>query len=325
MLIKSVWPVLVAATTAVSTGFLPAQAQTFPLKPVTIIVPFPPGASADTTMRLVAQKFTESVGQPVIISTQPAGAGTAAAMATKQAPADGYTLMQVNLGSHGVNPLLMTLPYDPVKDFQPITTLWNFPSVLGITAGLPAKNVTELIVIGKTRPGGLNFASQGMGSGGHILGEMFKTKTGAPMVHVPYKGAAPAIVDLVAGRADILFASYASLGPQVKDGKLRMLAVASASRLKVLPDLPTLGEVGIPGVDLDFWFGLAGPAGIPVAVVRRLNDEFVKAARNGELVRQMADQGIEMTSNSPQEFANLIAADTTRLATLIKTTGISAQ
>jgi tripartite-type tricarboxylate transporter receptor subunit TctC len=325
MLNKSFRPIFFAALSVVLIGQLPAKAQSFPVKPVTIIVPFPPGASADTTMRLVAQKFTESVGQPVVISTQPAGAGTAAAMTTKQAAADGYTLMQVNLGSHGVNPLLLSLPYDPIKDFQPITTLWNFPSVLGITAGLPAKNVMELVAIGKTRPGGLNFASQGMGSGGHIIGEMFKTRTGAPMVHVPYKGAAPAIVDLVAGRADILFASYASLGPQVKDGKLRMLAVASPSRLKVLPDLPTLSEVGIPGVDLDFWFGLAGPSGIPPAVLRRLNDEFVRAARNGELVRQMADQGIEMTGNSPQEFSNLIAADTARLAALIKATGITAQ
>jgi tripartite-type tricarboxylate transporter receptor subunit TctC len=302
-----------------------AQAQTFPAKPVTLIVPFPPGASADTTMRLVAQRFSESVGHPAIISTQPAGAGTAAAMATRQATPDGYTLMQINLGSHGVNPMLSSLPYDPVRDFQPITTLWTFPSILGIPASLPAKSVGELVAIGKTRPGGLNFASQGLGSGGHILGEMFRARTSVPMVHVPYKGAAPAIVDLVAGRADVLFASYASLGPQVKDGKLRMLAVASTARMKVLPDLPTLAELGIPGVDLDFWFGLAGPAGMPAPVVRRLNEEFVKVARNPELVRQMGDQGIEMTSSSPAEFATLIASDMARLATLIKTAGISAQ
>ncbi|MFM9971723.1 MAG: Bug family tripartite tricarboxylate transporter substrate binding protein [Burkholderiales bacterium] len=303
----------------------PLHAQTFPAKPVTVIVPFPPGASADTTMRLVGQKFTESTGQPVIITTQPAGAGTAAAMTTKQSQADGYTLMLINIGSHAVNPLLTALPYDPIKDFQPITNLWNFPSIMTIHAGLAAKSIADLISLAKTRAGGLNFASQGIGSGGHIQGEMFKGRTGAPMVHVPYKGAAPAVLDLVAGRADLLFASYASMSAQIKEGKLRMLGVASPARLRALPDLPTLTELGYPGVDLDAWFGLAAPAGTPSTVIRRLNDEFVKAARSPDLVRQMGEQGVEMAPNTPAEFSSLIAADTARLAKLIKDVGITAQ
>ncbi|MSQ52950.1 MAG: tripartite tricarboxylate transporter substrate binding protein [Betaproteobacteria bacterium] len=314
-----------AASIAILCGIASAHAQNFPAKPVTVIVPFPPGASADTTMRMVGQKFTESAGQPVIIVTQPAGAGTAAAMATKQAAADGYTLMLINIGSHAINPLLTSLPYDPVRDFQPITLLWNFPSVLGIPASLPARSVNDLVAIAKARPGGLNFASQGIGSGGHIMGEMFKAKTGAPMVHVPYKGAAPAVVDLVAGRADLLFASYASMSSHVKEGKLRMLALASPARIKALPDLSTLTELGVAGVDLDAWFGLGAPAGTPAAVVRRLNEEFVKAARSPDLVRQTGEQGIEISTGTPADFSSLMAADTARLAKLIKDARISAQ
>ena len=321
----TVLPVWIAASFAILGGIAPAHAQNFPAKPVTVIVPFPPGASADTTMRMVGQKFTESTGQPVVIVTQPAGAGTAAAMATKQATPDGYTLMLINIGSHAINPLLTSLPYDPVKDFQPITLLWNFPSVLGIPASLPARSISELVAIAKSRPGGLNFASQGVGSGGHVMGEMFKARTGAPMVHVPYKGAAPAVVDLVAGRADLLFASYASLSAQVKEGRLRMLAVASPVRIKALPDLSTLTELGVAGVDLDAWFGLGAPAGIPAAVVRRLNEEFVKAARAPDLVRQAGEQGIEISTGTPAEFSSLIAADTARLAKLVKEANISAQ
>jgi len=299
-----------------------ASAQSFPSRPITIVVPFSPGAIADSMMRLVSQKVSDSLGQQVLIENRPGAGGSVGAASVKSAAPDGHTLLQTNTGSQTVLPsLIAKLSYDAIKDFQPITLLCTFPSFLVVPAGIPAGSAAELVALAKSKPGGLSFGSQGVGTNGHLLGEMLKAKSGAPMQHVSYKGAAPAIVDLLAGRLDFLFVSYASVSAQVKEGKLRLLGMSSTGRLKAVPDVPTMAEAGFPGVELDFWFGLVAPAGTPEPVVARLNEEFAKAVRHPDIVRRLSEQGLQMTASTPAQFAALIAADTARLGKLVSGLG----
>ena len=299
-----------------------ACAQSYPSRSITVIVPFPPGASSDTLMRIVGQKFSESAGQQLVIENRPGGGGATGAVVAKQATPDGYVLMQINLGSHAANTVLADkLPYDPVKDFLPITLLWVFPSVLTVPAASPARSVAELVALAKNKPGGISYASQGVGSGGHILGAMLKSTTGAPMIHIPYKGSAQAIIDVVGGRVDLLFAAYASVISQAKEGRVRLLATTASSRLAALPDLPTMAEAGFRGVDLDTWFGMAAPAGTPDAVIQKLHAELVKAVRNPQVVAKMAELGIQPLTSSPPEFAAMIQTDIARLGKLVKELG----
>lgn len=298
------------------------QAQPFPVKAVTIVVPFPPGGSSDTAMRLIGRKVAESVGQPVVIENKPGAGGVVGAVAVKNAAPDGYTLYMGHVGTHAVNVTLYPkLEYDPVRDFRPITPFMSFPSVLVVPAASPAKNVAELVAYAKAKPGGLSFASQGHGTAGHLLGEMLKSETGAPLVHIPMKGAAPAVAEVVAGRADLLFSSYISAGPFIRDGRLRMLAIASKTRSKVLPDVPTLLELGIAGVEFEQWFGVFAPAATPDPVIQRLNEEIVKAATSPEVTQMLNSQAAEVLTSSAEEFKKMIAADTARLAKTVRALG----
>ena len=300
-----------------------ASAQILSGRPITVVVPFPPGASADTLMRLVTRTISEKTGQVFVNENRPGAGGAIAAALVKQAAPDGHTLLQANIGSHAVNTALYsTLAYDPVKDFEPITLIWNFPSLLVVPAASAAKTVAELVAYAKTKPTGLNFGSQGNGSGGHILGEMLKTKTGAPLVHVPFRGASPAVLDLVAGRIDLLFSSYASVAAQIEAGKLRAIAVTGRKRLQAQPSLPTMAEAGLPDVDLDVWFGLVAPTGTPKAVIKNLHDAFTATVMSPEVVKYMVELGIEAVTNSPSEFAALIAADNKRMGQVARAAGI---
>jgi predicted outer membrane repeat protein len=319
--------VLVAAlVTALGASAPQTAAQILEGRPITIVVPFPPGASSDTLMRLVTNTLNSNTGQVFVIENKAGAGGAIASTMVKQATPDGHTLLQANAGSHAINPALFSaLGYDPVKDFAPITLMWNFPSLLVVPASSPAKSVLELIAYAMTKSAGLNFGSQGSGSGGHILGEILKTKTGAPLVHVPFRGAAPAVVDLVAGRIDLLFSSYASVATFVQSGKLRALAVTGNNRLKALPNIPTMAEAGVAGVDLDVWFGLVAPAGTPKPVIDKLHTAFVAVLRSPAIVTQMEDLGIEAVTSTPAEFAALIAADGKRLADVVSAAGIKRQ
>jgi tripartite-type tricarboxylate transporter receptor subunit TctC len=215
--------------------------------------------------------------------------------------------------------------FDPIKDFQPITPLFSFPSVLVVPAASPARSVKELVELAKTKPDGLNYGSQGVGSGGHILGEMFRLKSGVRMVHVPYRGAGPAVNDLVAGNIDYLFSSYVSAIGQVQAGKLRVLGWTATRRSAALPDVPTMAEAGYPGTELEIWQGIVAPAGTPPEIVRKLNEEFVKAANAPEVVQKIAAQAVDITTSTPEEFAKLIASDVDRLGKVIRDAGIKAQ
>jgi len=304
----------------------PAGAQILPDRQITIIIPFTPGASSDSFQRLVAKKVTDQTGQQFVVESRPGGGGAVGAAAAKQAPPDGYTLFQANNGTHAVNASLYTgLPYDPIKDFAPITLMWSFPQLLVVPSDSPAKSVAELVALAKARPNGLSFGSQGSGSSGHMLGEMLRSKTGARMVHVPYRGAAPAALDVASGHIDFLFISYASVLPFVQSAKVRMLAVTADRRLAALPDVPTMAEVGFPGYEVNAWFGLVAPAATPQPIIAKLHDAFAKAVHDPAVARQIEDQGAEAVSDTPAEFAAFMASETERYARIVKELGIKAE
>jgi len=303
-----------------------ATAELLSSRPMTIIIPFTPGASADTLQRIVAKKVSENTGQIIVVESRPGGGGAIGAAAVKQAPPDGHTLFQANSGTHAANAsLYATLPYDPVRDFRPVTLMWSFPQLLAVPADSPARTVDELVALAKSKPGGLSFASQGTGSGGHLLGEMFKARTGANMVHIPYRGAGPAALDLATGRVDFFFVSYSSALSFLQAGKIRPLAVTSPKRTPTLPDAPTMREAGYAGIELDAWFGLVAPAGTPDAVIGKLNAAFVQAVRDPEVGKQMAEQGAEPAGSTPEEFASFIASEIDRFGKIVRTVGVKGE
>jgi tripartite-type tricarboxylate transporter receptor subunit TctC len=304
----------------------PAQAQTFPSRTITIVVPFTPGGSSDVLMRMVGQKLAESVKQTVLIDNRPGGGGNVGAMAVKLAPPDGYTLFMAHTGTHAVNVSLYDdLKYDPVKDFAPITTLMSFPSILVVPAASPAKSFADFVALARTAPRGLSFGSQGAGSGGHLLGEKLARELGAPMVHVPYRGVAPAITDLIAGRVDFLFASPISALAHVEEGRLRILAITGDARSPILPQIPALAEFGYPSVNVRQWFGVVAPAGTPPAVIAKLNREFIAAVRSEDVARMLVSQATEVFTSTPDEFAALIKRDIVRLGKLVRESGARAE
>src|SRR5262245_52384741 len=291
-----------------------ALAELLSSRPITVVIPFTPGASSDTLQRIVGKKVTENTGQTLVVESRPGGGGAIGAVVVKQAPPDGHTLFQANAATHAANAsLYATLPYDPIKDFRPITLMWSFPNLLAVPRDSPAKSVGDLIALAKSKPDGLSFASQGAGSSGHLLGEMLKVRTAANMVHVPYRGAARAGLDLAAGRVDFFFVSYSSLLPFLQAGKVRVLAVTSPQRLPALPDAATMIEAGFTGLALDPWFGLVAPASTPDAVIGKLNAAFVAALRDPEVIRQFTDQGAEAHGDTPGEFGAFIGAEIARL------------
>jgi tripartite-type tricarboxylate transporter receptor subunit TctC len=302
-----------------------AHAQGFPSRPITIVIPFPPGGISDNSTRVIAQKASAALGQPIVIENRPGAGGQIGADVVKGARPDGHTLYLANIGSHGINQSLYSkLSYDPTKDFEPVTLLFSSPNFLVVPAASPVKSVSELIAYAKTKPGKAAYGSQSIGSGGHLSGEIVKQKNGLDLVHVPYKGSAPVLTDLVAGRIDFLFDPITTSLPFVRDGKLRALAITSDKRSPLAPQVPTMVELGYPGYDVNPWFGLAAPAGTPRAVVDRLSVEFAKAAKDPEVVKRLADQGIDTWSMTPDQFAAFIKSETARWTDVVKASGAKA-
>jgi len=262
-----------------------AEAQSdYPSRAITLLVPFAAGGSSDVVMRLVSAKVSESIKQTIVIENRPGGGGNVAALALKNAPPDGYTLMMGHTGTHAINATLYPdLKFDPIKDFQPITALISFNNILLVPEASPAKTAVELVAFAKTKPDGLTYGSQGVGTGGHLLGVILAKQTGIKLVHVPYRGVAPAVTDMVAGRVDMMFSSYLTASPHIKSGKLRMLGLAGARRHPLIPEVPTMAEAGFAGVEMEQWFGLFAPAGTSDPIVRRLDREFVAALQSDEV------------------------------------------
>ncbi|MBO9513147.1 MAG: tripartite tricarboxylate transporter substrate binding protein [Variovorax sp.] len=300
---------------------LAASAQTFPSRPITLIVPFGAGGITDQAARLAAAKVAEHIGQPVLVENKPGANGQTAIASLKQQPADGHTLLWASIGTHAINASLYPrLNYDPVKDFEPITLTFSSTHFLLVPASSPARTVADLVAMAKSRPGTLTFASVGIGSGSHLVGELFKAQARVNVTHVPYKGSVSALPDVLAGRVDFFFDGPTS-APFVKEGKLRALAATSARRAPVLPDVPTMAEAGYPGVELDAWFGIVARAGTPPAVIEKLNTEFVRALKDAEVQRRIEDFGGVVIAGTPSEMARHMANETARLAKVVKDSG----
>ena len=299
-----------------------AAAQTFPSKPVKLVVPFPPGGPLDAVGRAIADKLMQTWGQPVVVENKPGAGGNIGADLVAKSPADGYTVVMGALSTHAVNPSLYpTMPYDAVRDFAPITLVAITPNVLVVNPSLPVHSVKELIAYAKANPGKLSFGSGSNGSAGHLAGELFKVDTGVDMIHVPYKGGAPAMQALLAGDTQLMFDNLANAMPQVKAGKLRALAVTTAQRSKLAPELPTMAEAGVPGFDISTWFGLLAPAGTPPAVIAKWNADVTKILDSPDMRERLNAQGAEAQPTSPQQFGAFIAAELAKYARIVKASG----
>ncbi len=297
--------------------------DSYPSKPITLVVPVPPGGASDFIARTVGQKLSDALGQPVVISNRGGASGTIASDNVAKSPPDGYTLLVSSITTHGVGPLINTnAPYDSLKDFTPVIFLADFPLVMTINAGHPEKSVAEVIATAKADPGKLTFASSGNGGAPHLSGELFQIVTGTKMLHVPYRGSAPAVIDVGGGRVDIMFDGAASLLAMIQAGKVRPLATLSGARLPILADVPTFEEVGIKGVDVSLWFGMSGPAGLPAPVLRRLNTEIEKILQLPDVREAFARQGAVPMGGPPERYDGWIRSEQTRWGEVVKKNNI---
>lgn len=290
---------------------LPAAAQNYPVKPVRIVVPYPPGGIGDTVTRALAQGLGEQLGQPFVIDNKPGASQMIGAELVARAPADGYTLFLGSVTSLAINVNSQKkMNYDPAKDFAPVSMAFYSPLYLVVNPSVPAQSVKELIALGKAQPGKLTFASIGQGGSIHLAGELFRSMAGLDMVHVPYKGSAPALTDVIGGQVNLMFDAGVSALPQVRAGKLRALAVTSAKRSSSAPELPTVAEAAnLPGYEATIWFGLVAPAGTPRDIVTRLSQELAKVAQQPALRERFAPQGVELSATTPEEFAAIIKSE----------------
>jgi tripartite-type tricarboxylate transporter receptor subunit TctC len=313
----------VAALLALVAAAAPGFAQDYPAKPVRVIVPTAPGGMADILARHFGQKFGEKIKQPVIVENKTGAGGVIAADYVAKSPADGYTLY---VGFHATNAILPTLdpklPYNPTRDFAPIIHIANLPNVLVVNSKVEVKSVKELVELARAKPGVLSYASQGIGSSGHIAGEQFRLLTRTDIVHVPYKGAAPALQDLIAGRVPMMFDIVPFALQHIRDGSVRGLAVAAPQRVPVLPDIPTMTEAGYPGVQGGAWFALFAPAGTPPAVIDLLNKAARDAFNAPDVRDKLEPRGVVLVLGSPAELGAWVAADTERWAKVIREAGI---
>lgn len=317
----SPFAVLMAALCAAS-AFAQGAAQSYPNKPIRLIVPVAPGGGTDFTARLIGQKLNEAWGQPVIVDNRPGAAGNIGVELAAKAPADGYTLV-MPITSFPINPSLYAkLPFDTIKDLAPIVLCASAPLVLVVHPSLPAKSVSELVALAKVKPGALNFANSGSGTTAHLAGELFKRMAGIEIVSVAYKGGGPAVIALIAGEVQMYFSTVPAALPQVKAGKLRMLAVTSGKRVPELPDVPTVAESGLAGFDVVPWFGLFTAAGTPRPVIQRLNAEIVKILDAPDTRQRLSGHGLVPGGGKPEELGAFLKAEIARWGKLIKEAGI---
>ena len=313
---------LLALTLLVASGLAAAQ---YPGRSVKLVVPFPPAGATDVVGRIVAAKLSERLGQPVVVDNKPGAGGAIGSDLVAKSPADGYTLLIATSSTHSIGPVLPKLPYDPIRDFAPITHVANVPNVLVVSPTLPVASVQELVELAKSKPGQLNFASSGVGTIVHLNAELFRMISGTDLVHVPYKGTALSIPDVANGNVAMLFDSLASVMPHVKSGKVKPLAVNAAQRQALLPGVPTLAEAGMPQFDRYTWFGLFAPAGTPAEVVARVQREVVAALQAPDLLERFAAVGAEPVGSTPAEFVERIRSDATRWSEVIRKAGVKVQ
>ena len=301
-------------------------ADNYPAKPIRFVVAFPPGGGTDIIARVIAQKLSERLAQQVVVDNRPgAGCNIGTDIVAKSAP-DGYTILMGSAGPLAINASLFAkMPFDPIKDLAPVTLAASTPNVLVVHPSLPARTVKELIALARARPGEINFASSGHGTPAHLAGELFNSMAGVKLVHVPYKGAAPALADLLGGQVQIMFSTMPPALPHVKDGKLRALAVTSRKRSPAAPDLPTLDEAALAGFEAITWHGVVVPAGTPTTVIALLNREIVAILHLPEVVERLSGQGAEALGSTPEEFAAYIGSESVKWAKVVRESGAKAE
>ena len=297
-------------------------AQSYPVKPIRLIVPYPPGGATDIFGRILGARLGELLGQQVVPEQRAGAAGVLGAEAAARAAPDGYTLVVGQASNLAINQHLMSkLPYDPVKDFAPITLIATSPNLLVVHPSLPARSVNDLVALAKARPGSINYASAGNGSPGHLAAEYFKKLAKIDIVHIPYKGATPALTDVIAGQASLYFTSPIAAQPYVQSGRLRQLAVTSAQRFPPLPDVPTVAESGLRDYEIVSWWGLLAPAGVPREIIARVHAEAVKALNTAEMKERLAGQGAMVVTNTPEQFAAYIKSEIANWGRIVAVSG----
>lgn len=302
-----------------------ALAQNYPTRPIRLVVPFTPGGSTDILARAIGHELTRAWGQPVVIDNVPGAGGAIGADKVAKAPADGYTLLMGHIGTLAVNPSLYPkLPYDPVKDFAPVAWVARVPNVLVVHPSVKAGNVRELVALAKAKPGSLNYGSGGNGSAANLATEYFKMQTNTSLLHIPYRGTAPAITDLLGGQIQVLFTGAPAVIGQLKNGQLRALAVSSPQRLAVLPDVPTVAESGYKDFEADQWYGVVAPTGTSAAIVARLNTQINLALNSAELKTRLNSEGAIATPTTPEAFGKLIQREIERWKPVIQSGRVKA-
>ena len=305
-------------------GGTSALAQAYPTKPVTIIVPFAAGGTTDILARIIGQALTAELGQSVVVDNRAGAGGNIGGQAAAKAAPDGHTLFMGTVGTHAINAsLYKKMPFDPVKDFAPLTRVANVPNLLVANPAQPYKSVKDLIAYAKANPGKVNFGSSGNGSSIHLSGELFKSLAKVDMQHVPYKGSAPAVTDLLGNQIGIMFDNMPSAIQHVRSGKLVPLAVTTAKRSPELPNVPTIAEAGVPGYEATSWFGMFAPAGTPVPVLAKLNAAIVKVLAQPDVKKKINEQGAEVYSETPEQFAAFIQAESVKWGKVVKESGAS--
>jgi len=310
---------LLCALSLAASATLAAPGDDFPNKAIRIVVTVPPGGAADFIARLVGTRLSQDMGVPVVIENRAGASGTIAAAFVAKADPDGYTLLQNSITTHGIGPaLFQKLPYDSFKDLAPVSMLAALPLIMTVNAALPAATLEEFVVQAKARPGQLSFASFGNGGAPHMAGELFKIATEIDMLHVPYTGSGPAVVDLASGRVQVMFDAAPSLLPHIQSGKIRALAAASAKRNPLTPNAPTFDERGIKGMHISLWYGMQAPTATPAVVIGRLNAALRKVLEAPEIQQRLAEQGAQAMPNSPDQFAAFMREESQRWAGVVK-------
>ncbi len=313
---------IVLAIAATVLGTAVAMAQSYPSKPIRIIVPYPAGGTSDILARAIGPGITAALGQPVLVENKPGSTGNVGADLVAKSPPDGYTVLLADIGSLAIGPSIFpTLPFDPVKDFAPVLMVAYSPHLLAVNPALPARDVKELIALAKAKPGTLNFAVSGVGGANHLAGVDFALRTGIKWTYIPYKGGAQAITDVVGGQADVLFNGMVATYPMVKGGKLKALAISSSKRFAAAPDIPTVAESGLPGFETGSFQGIVAPAGTPPEIVSKLHQTITKILASPEMQERLATAGAELRPGSPAEFGAFIRDEKARWAKVVKESG----
>jgi tripartite-type tricarboxylate transporter receptor subunit TctC len=316
---------LVLATLALTPALTATTAaQDYPTKPVRVIIPFPPGAINDTVGRLISTELSNRLGKQFVVENRAGAGGVVGTEVAANAPKDGYTLLIVSL-VNTVNPWLYKLTYEPIKAFAPIAFLASSPNVIVVNPAVPAKTLAEFIALARKQPGKVQYASGGVGSFMHLGGELFKLSAGVNLLHVPFRGGGPAMIDVIGGHTNVVFATVPTATPQVKSGKVRALAIGAPKRQAALPDIPTAAEAGLPGYDVSNWVGIVAPAGTPAAIVDKLNKEIASIMQSAEVQAQLAKLGAGTMTMTPAEFTDFMEKELVKWGRVVKESGIKPQ